>query len=88
MTEWQASGGFSDYGQFGVGKGRRGLGITLHFPASTWCARRLRTNYSKIHFKLKPVVDTIPCPPQPRDIKAKHEQSTVGQIEKFTALLF
>ena len=38
--------------------------------------------------KLKPVVDAVSHPPQPRDIKAKHEQSTVGQIEKFTALLF
>lgn len=32
--------------------------------------------------KAKDPVDTIPCPPAPRDIKAKHEQSTVGQIAK------
>jgi len=34
--------------------------------------------------KGKEQVDTIPCPPAPRDIKAKHEQSTVGQIAKLT----
>ena len=32
--------------------------------------------------KGKEPVDTIPCPPVPRDIKAKHEQSTIGQIAK------
>ena len=32
--------------------------------------------------KSKAQVDTIPCPPETRDIKAKHEQSTVGQIAK------
>jgi hypothetical protein len=32
--------------------------------------------------KGKEQVDPIPCPPVPRDIKAKHEQSTVGQIAK------
>jgi len=31
-------------------------------------------------------VDTIPCPPTPRDIKAKHEQSTVGQIAKLAGV--
>lgn len=30
--------------------------------------------------KNRRTVDTIPCPPVPRDIKAKHEQSTIGQV--------
>ena len=36
--------------------------------------------------KGKEPVDTIPCPPVPRDIKAKHEQSTVGQIAKLAGV--